>query len=544
MSVPTFITPLSVRIGLAIVAVSIAVFGLVPPAEGQLRTRSADATGFDDIVFAISFSPDGRTFAIARGASDPVHRFGRIELWDAETLKLRHILQGFDGPVRSISFSPDGYTLISSSTEFRSDKLQQKARSREGSRFGELKWWDTRTGELKHKLNVTSEGSYAIRAIQSPDGKQLAVAESFVQPFPVLSVPMFGTQRPRNLDLAIGRAFYFRQSIFKVKMKLVDAQTGDLRFKLDMDQPGASSFSPDGSLLAVANGGNVKLWNPQNGKEVLKLKDLRGTANAVAFSPDGRTLAVASMKYERVTGKDVIKIIGLSEVKLFDVSTGKLLVRLSNVGAVNSLAFSPNGRILIAGGVLSGNKGETAGLKVIDFETGKIRDVPTGDYTEAVDSLALSPDGGLLAFRSGAATVKLLDTKKGTVKQTWDADSVGDAVERPTSRFLLSVKRVVAVAFSPDGTMLSGESDQGEIKFWDHRTGEVKRHLRTAQEDPSLVAAVADGRSFAACSQESCSSGMKRRNRQEKGTAPGSLMVQALALSADGRTLASEAPPT
>ena len=74
-------------------------------------------------------------------------------------------------------------------------------------------------------------------------------------------------------------------------------ETGELRFKLDMDQPGAASFSPDGNLLAVANGKEVKLWNAQTGKEVRKLKDLRGTANAVAFSPDGRSLAVASTKY-------------------------------------------------------------------------------------------------------------------------------------------------------------------------------------------------------------------------------------------------------
>ena len=109
-----------------------------------------------------------------------MHRFGRIELWDTETGKLRHLIKGFDGPVRSISFSPDGHTLISGSTEFRSPKIQQKARSREGVSFGELKWWDTRTGELKQKVIMPGEGSYSIRATQSSDGKQLALAESFM----------------------------------------------------------------------------------------------------------------------------------------------------------------------------------------------------------------------------------------------------------------------------------------------------------------------------------------------------------------------------
>ena len=322
-------------------------------------------------------------------------------------------------------------------------------------------------------------------------------------------------------------------------MKLVDAQTGELRFKLDVGRPGAASFSPDGNLLAVANGKEVKLWNSQTGKEVRKLKDLRGTANAVAFSPNGWSLAVASTKYEREYAEHFIKIIGISEVKLFDVSTGKVTLTLKDVGAVNTLAFSPDGRILLVGGVLPENKGEVAGMKIFDFQTGKVNNLPTGaDYKEAVDSLVLSQNGGLLAFRSGPATVKMLDTQKGTLKQTWDADSVGDAVERPTSRFLLSVTRVLAVAFSADGTTVSGESDHGEIKSWDQRTGEVKRRLSIEQDDPSLVAASTDGKSFAEVSQGKLLFWNANSDTKRIVPLPGPHTVSALALSADGQMLA------
>ena len=193
---------------LLLAALGVALLGLTLPAEGQRRTPTGIATGFDDVVFAISFSPDGRTLAIARGASEPVQRFGRIELWDTETGKLRHLIKGFDGPVRSISFSPDGHTLISGSTEFRSPKIQQKARSREGVSFGELKWWDTRTGELKQKVIMPGEGSYSIRATQSPDGKQLALAESFSELSRVLFSPTFEPQAPTSADLGIPRGFY------------------------------------------------------------------------------------------------------------------------------------------------------------------------------------------------------------------------------------------------------------------------------------------------------------------------------------------------
>jgi len=520
----------STRYVLLLAALGVALLGLTLPAQGQRRNPTGIPTSFDDVVFAISFSPDGRTLAIARGASEPVHRFGRIELWDTETGKLRHLIKGFDGPVRSISFSPDGHTLTSASTEFRSPKIQQKPRSREGVSFGELKWWDTGTGELKQKLIMPGEGSYSIRATQSPDGKQLALAESFLEQSIFWVNPLFEAQP---------RASYWPRSFFKVEMKLVDAQTGELRFKLDVDHPGDASFSPDGNLLAVANGKEVKLWNAQTGKEVRKLKDLRGTANAVAFSPNSRNLAVASTKYEREYAEHVIKIIGISEVKVFDLSTGKITHTLKDVGAVNTLAFSPDGRILVVGGVLPENKGEVAGMKLFNFQTGKVTDLLTGaDYKEAVDSLVLSRNGGLLAFRSGPAAVKLLDTQKGTLKQTWDADSVGDAVERPSSRFLLSVTRVMAVAFSADGTTVSGENDQGEIKSWDHRTGEVKRHLSNEEDDPSLVAASTDGKSFAEISQGKLLFWNANSDTKRMVPLPGPHTVTALALSADGQMLA------
>ncbi len=149
-----------------------------------------------------------------------------------------------------------------------------------------------------------------------------------------------------------------------------------------------------------------------------------------------------------------------------------------------------------------------------------------------------SRNGSLLAFRSGPATVKLLDTANARVKQTWDADSVGDAVERPTSRYLLSVSRVLAVAFSADGTTVAGESDHGEIKLWDHRTGEVKQQLSIEQADPSLVAASMDGKSFAEISQGTLLFWNANSDSKTIVPLPGPHAVSALALSADGQMLA------
>src|SRR6267143_1659305 len=123
------------RVALALLVL----FGLTIWAEAQRRHPVGMSTGFDDVVFAISFSPDGRTLAVARGASEPSQRFGRIELWDTETEQLRHVIKGFDGPVRSVSFSPDGQTLVSGSSEFRSSKAKERVKDHDGTVLGELK---------------------------------------------------------------------------------------------------------------------------------------------------------------------------------------------------------------------------------------------------------------------------------------------------------------------------------------------------------------------------------------------------------------------
>jgi WD40 repeat protein len=134
--------------------------------------------------------------------------------------------------------------------------------------------------------------------------------------------------------------------------------------------------------------------------------------------------------------------------------------------------------------------------------------------------------------------VKLLDTEKVVVTQTWDADSVGDAVERPTSRFLLSVTRMLAVAFSADGKTVSGESDHGEIKFWDHRTGEVKRQLNAQQDEPMLVAASLDGKSFAEVSGGQLFFWNANSEAKQQVPLAAKESATAIAVSRDGQMLA------
>jgi WD40 repeat protein len=510
----------------------------VVSSSAQRRSAPKIVTDLDDVVFAVSFSPDGDTLAIARGASDPGQRYGKVELWDTHTGRLRHVIKGFDGPVRSISFSPDGSTLISASSEYSNQKLQERTRSWAALSRGELKWWEAQTGELKRKLTLPSDHIYWLRAAYSPNGKQIVVAEtSFRVAFlmPYSSLDSLGLD-PASLRAAIPTNFV------ESDLKLLDEQTGTVTFKLDTSRSGTFVFSPDGALMAKENGKEIRLWNVQTGREEHRLKGFKGAPNTIAFSPDGKYLAVAVTKYYNENVGRMIRVIGSSAVQVFDVRTWQMAFQLGNVGMVNSLAFEPGGRLLLIGGLIHEQEEALPGLKLWDLQSGKTANFHTGgaDFSQAVDSLAISRNG-LVAFKSGPDVVQVIDTQTWNIKYSFDKNSDPDH-ERPASRFLLSLKRVTALGFSRDGTSVSGEIEGGGIKRWDPRTGEVKKHFSDQESDNPIVEVSQDGTKAAGIRDDGTIYVRDLMSGELRIlTAPGPA-PSAFTLSADGESLAIAYP--
>ena len=107
------------------------------------------------------------------------------------------------------------------------------------------------------------------------------------------------------------------------------------------------AFSPDGKLLATADDGYARLWNPATGQPVGQPLPVspsgssRFSARAVAFSPDGKLLATA--------GAD-------GYVRLWNPATGQpagvgMPADPSSVPldhAVFGVAFSPDGTVLFS----------------------------------------------------------------------------------------------------------------------------------------------------------------------------------------------------
>jgi beta-lactamase regulating signal transducer with metallopeptidase domain len=121
---------------------------------------------------------------------------------------------------------------------------------------------------------------------------------------------------------------------------------GDVTFT-EPRQGKATAISPDGKLLATAEGNMVRIWDAATGK-ILSQSDQGRKVVGVAFSPDRKRLA---------TGGD-------RSVALWDVPTGQQ-TRMIQLGTdVAAIRFSPDGKLLI---VVSTDNRE----RQFDIATGK-----------------------------------------------------------------------------------------------------------------------------------------------------------------------------
>ncbi|MBD2439904.1 ribosome assembly protein 4 [Nostoc sp. FACHB-110] len=263
------------------------------------------------------------------------------------------------------------------------------------------------------------------------------------------------------------------------------------------------SFSRDGQTLASGSDDNtIKLWDVSTGKLLKTLSGHNDSVWSVSFSPDGKTLASGSRD---------------KTIKLWDVSTGKLLKTLSgHSNWVNSVSFSPDGQTLA-----SGSSDKT--IKLWDVSTGKLLKTLSG-HSNWVNSVSFSPDGKTLASGSLDNTIKLWDVSTGKPLKTLSGHS----------------DWVNSVSFSPDGQTLASGSLDNTIKLWDVSTG---KPLKTLSDHGSGVWSVSfspDGKTLASGSSDNTiklwdvSTDKPLTTLSDHGSG-----VYSVSFSPDGKTLAS-----
>ena len=162
-----------------------------------------------------------------------------------------------------------------------------------------------------------------------------------------------------------------------------------LRIENTLHTAAISSLSMDSRrrfALTTSRDTTARLWDVQTGRffQVFRVPSGYGRIGALesgAISPDGKIIAVGGW-----TGPEN----GQKSIYIFDRQTGKLRKRLKNIPAViYGLAFSPNGRFLAA------VTGKGGGLYVWDSATW-LRIAHDHEYGEETHGLAFAPDGRLV----------------------------------------------------------------------------------------------------------------------------------------------------
>jgi WD40 repeat protein len=321
----------------------------------------------------------------------------------------------------------------------------------------------------------------------------------------------------------------------------------------------AIAFGPKGTLLASAStDGKVSVWNTAS-RERLHVLDHGGDSiTSVTFSPEnGRTLACGGLD---------------GTVTLWDAVNGDPLGELwqeqaggASRDAITALVFNPIGTRLFAG---------TMGRKVCawNMDNKEFRVFPV-THGQAIQSLAVSPDGNWLASGSEDRTAVIWDANTGQqlqllFEQQGEPSSVRDVAFYPEEgspyvatasadglgrlydtrdRTMIALYEghqgpVNSVSFSPDGSQVLTSSDDGTIRRWNTFLGEQTSVLNGHEDAVNSAQFSPDGVLMASGSADTT---VKLWDRAYEGgstrMSDHSDQVHSLTVSPDGLRLVSSA---
>ena len=220
-----------------------------------------------------------------------------------------------------------------------------------------------------------------------------------------------------------------------------------------------AQISPDGSRIVTTSGSKVQVWNAATGILLREMLQDPDRSRPMQLSPDGKSIVKIGEEVLRESwvksaqfspdGSRILTVTPHNVFYVWDVATGKALLKIGYTHPINIAQFSPDGtRILTA----SNNK--TA--QVWDAITGK----PLGEplrHADSVSSAQFSLDGSRIVTSSWDKTV-----------QIWDAAS-GKAL----GELIRHRGRVASAQFSPDGTRIVTSSSDNTFLVWAVPTGKT-----------------------------------------------------------------------
>jgi RNA polymerase sigma factor (sigma-70 family) len=398
----------------------------------------------------IAFTRDGRQILSIDSSK-------AVVFWDAATGKEARRLEGRGDYLHTFVLSPDGKILATVD-----------------SREPKIRLWNVATGKEIHELTLAPGAPPALSgywpsATFAPDGMTFAASmdDGVIRRWdtatwqPVPSLPK-GGQKLVGVD-KVGALNYFFLPDGKTfisandGIQWLDISTDKEIRRLDVSPGFKNSWtmavSPDGSRLAALVAPNVLyLWNAATGAEIS-----RSTLDSpyleekccLCFSPDSQRFAFyVSPSFVRGSAN-------VRETMLLDADTGKVLRRWGNVGSVENMAFSPDGKALA----------QCCG-DVID-----LRDPLTGKPMLGIERL---PDWVLSVGFAADGKSLITGCRDGRVF-SWDS-LTGKLLKRfpdPPPDVIPHPRHTYGANFTADGTKASLMDIKCVRHVWDTATGKI-----------------------------------------------------------------------
>lgn len=488
-----------------------------PPADMPAKPSAEFMHDFHGPWAGVSFSPDGRSLI-------SIGEMSTNTVWDVPSGQPRHLL--LSGPMPALAFHPNNRWLAFVALDNKTIQL-----------------WDAINGREVRKLHGHNTEVLALRFIG--DGSQLA------------SMAFDGT------------------------LKLWETDTGRELKSMQLERVAGAMFSQDARLLVTKTPGEftTKLWMVSNGRLLRVLSASTNMDHVMALSADGTLLADAGDRYEssgRSSG-----LVETNAIRIYDVSTGEERHRIpltSKDYMLESLAFSPDGRWLAMAGY--------SDIRLWEVDTGRQGfEFAFGSLQKA---LTFSPDGQWLVVSSQtgvtlcniAVPQKLPDGNTVLVLRTDDANGIlaltfssddrriatagGDGKVRVWDVISKGVVRTLpgklglatSVRFSHNGKLLAGYDFGNTMTLWNAETGEEPRKCKVSESlgpaisawnfspDDRLLAVGEGGKTVlfdvATCSVVRELAPVVDPNDPSKAPKPGFIFDQAgsLAFNPDGHSLA------
>ena len=304
-------------------------------------------------------------------------------------------------------------------------------------------------------------------------------------------------------------------------MRLWDVATGKELFKVESSLADYGqttrgvAFAPNRRIAAVGSlNGVVRLWDLETGKSIRDLKVNEGKQPKdrevkMVFSADGQKLVTAATENDN----------WITTITIWDVPTGKQLIRLNHEDQTHNLQLSPDGK------TLANSAWGSKAVQLWNAETGeKARTLTSSE--EYITHMDFSSDGKTLVAGGSAQTLQMWDVPSGKSLSTMDG--MGRAVEAvafspdgkrlaccgknavlvwdiASSKLCLRLEnatQICALAFSPDGKVLAGAHTgfDRSVMLWDAVTGKRLPNLSTPTPTTDACSLVfsPDGKTLAA----------------------------------------------